>query len=101
MFKKKGGSHAISTNGFEVSFRGRVDLVYTEHASDGILRRVTVFAEMEMGRVNRAISVGRHFPQHYDPPHDRDVIGDDRKEQMIKNITDALDFLGITYELCE
>jgi hypothetical protein len=101
MFKSKGRSHAISTNGFEVSFRGRDDLAYAEHVSDGTRRTVTVFAQMELGRVDRVISVGRHFPQHYDPPHEQEPIGHDRKEQMIKNITDALDFLGITYEQCE
>jgi hypothetical protein len=56
---------------------------------------------MELGRVNRAISVGRHFPSRYDPPHDGDEIAADRREQIVKNITDALDFLGISYELCE
>src|SRR5215813_11157434 len=100
MFKKKGNSHAISTDRFEVSFRGCDSLIYTERSADGSQRTITVFAEMLFGRVNRSISVGTHFPWRYDPPYECDVITEDRKEQILKNITGALDFLGITYELC-
>ncbi len=91
----------MNTDGFEVTFRGRDDLVYIEHLADGQNRQIAIYAEMLLGRVNRAISSGRHFPKHWDSPHESQLIGDDEREQIVKRITLSLDFLGITYELCQ
>ncbi len=99
MFKRKGASHAVNTDGFEVTFRGRDDLLYIEHFEGDQRRQLTAPAEMLLGRVNRAISTGRFFPKHWDPPHEAESIADEEREQIVKRITASLDFLHITYEL--
>src|SRR5215212_8681239 len=99
MFIKKGGSAAKSTDGFEVWFKGRDDLIYTEKRRGAEKRKLTIFAEIHLGRVNLVIDARPHLVKHWDPPHDNEAINDEERSRIVKNVTEALDFLGITYVL--
>jgi len=101
MFKKKGGSHAVNTDGFEVKFYGRDELIYVEHLLGGGHRQVTIYAGLLVGRVNRSIEAGSRWLNHWNPPNHQVAITENERKQIVKNITDALDFLGISYELSQ
>ena len=49
MFKRIGGSIAMTTDRFEVMFRGRDNLVYIERLPQGQKREVEIYAEMLLG----------------------------------------------------
>ncbi len=101
MFKKLGGSHAISADeGFEVKLLGRDDLIYIEHLPGQECRKLTVYAGMLVGgKVHRSIDVSPRWLQHWDAPNEHELISEQERNQIIKNIVDALQFLGITYYL--
>ena len=102
MLKKKAACHAISTDGFEVTFKGRDDLIYIEHLAGGKHRKVTVYAGMLVGgRVHISIEAGPRWLTRWDSPDDGESIAEEERKQIVHNITDALDFLGISYFLTQ
>jgi hypothetical protein len=99
MFIKRGESAARSTDGFEIRFKGRDDLVYIENRPKKEKRTLTIFAEIHLGRVNRVIDARPRVVKHWDSPHEEQLIEEEERKRIVKNVTNALDFLGITYEL--
>ena len=99
MFRRKATSHgAVSTNGFEVTFYGRDELIYRERLPGREHRQITVFAELLLG-IGRAIAAGAGFPKCWEPPYQSTSISAEERKQILRRITDALDFLGIAYVL--
>ena len=97
-FKRLAARHARSTAGFEVKF-GLERLLYLETLHSGERRSVTITFQTLMGRVACDLFVGETFFHHWDPPHNHEAISGEEKERVIKNVTEALDFLGITFTL--
>jgi hypothetical protein len=56
--KKKATNHAVSTNGFEVLFHGRDNLLYIERLPRGDRRKVTVYAGLQIGGKKATLAGG-------------------------------------------
>ncbi len=97
MFVKKAPQHAVSSDGFEVSAPGFNHLLYTEHIPNGGSRSAKVFAELMMGRNTYEIDARPGFLDHWNAPHEGEKIEEADRKRIVKNLKDALDFLGITY----
>ena len=92
MLTKIGPNAVRSTIGFTVSLVGRSKIVYTEGD-----KTLTVSAEMLVGNIDFVIYT--KLIKSWAAPFSSESIDADEKERIIKNICDAFDFMGITYEL--
>jgi hypothetical protein len=98
-FRQKAARHAASDDGIEIKFVGLEKLVYSENAPSGERRSVTVTFETLLGRVNYDLFVNEKWLQHWDSPHQEHAINESERSRIVTNITEALDFLRLTYTL--
>lgn len=85
------GPQAVrSTSGFEVAFVGRFELLYQEGS-----RRLIVPVEplKDMDRVNLSQVEG------WRPPHDKEELTADKREEIQRNISAALKRLRLGFEI--
>ena len=100
-FKRIAPRHAKSADGFEIRFHGLEKLLYIERLPSGEKRCVTVSFETLMAPVSYDLFVGEQFLHHWDPPHSTEALRGEERARVIKNVTEALDFLGSTYTLSD
>lgn len=80
---------------------GRDELIYSETLPGGEQRWVTIFAELNLGRVHRSLSAGTLFPKHWDAPHQSVPITEAKRREIANRITEFFVANGITYELVQ
>jgi len=98
-FTRIAARHARSAEGFEIKFPGLEKLLYLQPLSSGGKRSVTIPIETLMGAVNCDLFVGETFLHHWDQPHNQEALRAEDRDRIIENVTEALDFLGITYTM--
>ena len=98
MWKKVGGHHAVSTEGQEIRFFGRDELIYTEHRHGSDDRAVTVYAGLLLGRASRSIEAGPRVLKRWNAPHETEEISEEHRKHIASSIAEALDCLKISYE---
>jgi hypothetical protein len=78
----------------KVKFRGagRDQTILEE---DGL--RAKIDTELLVGKTNRAIYA--NSIQKYEPPHDSELLTDDRKEETLDLLCEEYDYRGVTYEV--
>lgn len=81
---------AESDEGFSVQFRGLHDLLYREGD-----RHLVAFRERLIG--TPSVDIDSASIEKWQPPHDNEVISENKRRQILHNICSALDFLQITY----
>jgi len=84
------GTGAKSDSDFSVRFKGLHDIIYRE--GDRVL---VAFREVLTG--DPSVDIDSASIESWQPPHQAEIISDDKKREILDNICAALDFLGITY----
>lgn len=88
---KVGPNRVQSDQGFVFWMRNPFELHYFEAE-----REIAVPGEMLTGDKELLVSVS--VIKSWMPPFDKEIIGKTKKQQIISNISSALDFLGVTHE---
>jgi hypothetical protein len=84
------GSVIVGRSGYSVQILGRVGLRYREGER-------TMFVDSEILAGENAISAYSSSIKAWDPPNDKDPIGEEERSRIIENIRRALESKG--YEL--
>lgn len=95
MFTKIGLQSAENSDGFSVEFVKRNKLEYHENS-------YLMLLETEAGidkQKQWCTIIYTSTITHWQPPHENEVITEEKKQQIIKRICAALDFLEIKYIL--
>lgn len=76
-----------SDEGFSVEILGRVGILYTEGE-----KSVNIDSEILTGET---IAVSKVSIKSWNPPNDREIIDDNKRDLIIENIRRALNFKGV------
>lgn len=89
-FIKLGPSSVKHSTGYIVSLVKRYLMEYRE---DNHL----MIIEIDDGK---SLGIYKGTIKEWQPPYDNEIISKEKTEEIIRNIKDALNFLGIKYEFC-
>ncbi len=95
MFTKLGPNSAQSKDGHIISIISRNELKYKETGKTMIVEREAGINKQKQWCTIIYIST----ITHWQPPHENEVITEEKKQQIINRICAALDFLEIKYVL--
>ena len=90
-FRKIGPNRVQSDQGFVFWMRNPFELHYFEDQ-----REIAVPGEILTGDTELLVSVSAI--KSWMPPFDREPIGRTKKDEIVANISAALDFLGVSHE---
>jgi hypothetical protein len=91
MFKKLLFAHGVKNHsGISIKFKGLHNIEYREGAKISIAFRERLVGDPGMDIDSSSIA-------SWEPPFDKDLIPDAKKQEILENICQAADVLGITY----
>jgi hypothetical protein len=95
VFEKIGPKHVRSSWGFDVSIRHVATQIYVEYRENDHVIRI----DNTMNAVSLGYPLFTFRPKyitHWAPPFESELLGQEKRKQVIENLAAALDYLGIT-----
>jgi hypothetical protein len=93
VFEKISPRHVRSSLGFEVSFRTAATQIYVEYREDG---HVVRFDNTRNAPGYPLFTFRPKYISHWASPLEKELLGREKRKQVIENMAAALDYLGIT-----
>ncbi len=95
MFKKKWPRKIISDKGYEVQILSRGSLTYK--VNERLLKINSEYYTGESGDLG--IAIYKNSIKKWMPPYDKDIIDNNKENEILENITNALEFKKIKVEI--
>ena len=92
MFRKKWPRRIISDNGFEVRIESHGMIIYIENNK-------LLNVDSEFLANNAGIAIYKNSIKAWNKPNDNEIINPDERDEILKNIIDALSFKNINAEI--
>lgn len=95
MFERTGPNQVRSSWGFEVSVRRQATQIYVQYREDDHIVRF----DNTMNAVLLGYPEFTFRPKHitrWAPPFENEMMGKDKRKQVVENMAAALDYLGVT-----